>query len=116
MNCFSARGATTKAKKFRFIDASRLAPFSFSRHKKKIKKIDLVLLDMVMPNLAGKETYRELKNINPDIKKVEDGLRVAGCGLRVAEESLNLSFFDSEIIGDIGIGIDPGGYPARQGT
>lgn len=39
-------------------------------YKKKKKKIDLVLLDMVMPNLAGKETYRELKNINPDIKVV----------------------------------------------
>ncbi len=36
----------------------------------KKKKIDLVLLDMVMPNLAGKETYLELKNINPDIKVV----------------------------------------------
>lgn len=39
-------------------------------YKKKKKKIDLVLLDMVMPNLAGKETYLELKNINPDIKVV----------------------------------------------
>jgi PAS domain S-box-containing protein len=39
-------------------------------YKKKKKKIDLVLLDMVMPNLAGKETYRELKNINPDVKVV----------------------------------------------
>lgn len=39
-------------------------------YKKKKKKIDLVLLDMVMPNLAGKDTYRELKNINPDIKVV----------------------------------------------
>jgi PAS domain S-box-containing protein len=39
-------------------------------YKKKKKKIDLVLLDMVMPNLAGKETYRELKDINPDIKVV----------------------------------------------
>jgi PAS domain S-box-containing protein len=39
-------------------------------YKKKKKKIDLILLDMVMPNLAGKETFRELKNINPDIKVV----------------------------------------------
>jgi signal transduction histidine kinase len=39
-------------------------------YKKKKKKIDLVLLDMVMPNLAGKETFRELKNINPDIKVI----------------------------------------------
>jgi len=39
-------------------------------YKKKKKKIDLVLLDMVMPNLAGKETFRELKNINPHIKVI----------------------------------------------
>jgi PAS domain S-box-containing protein len=39
-------------------------------YKKKKKKIDLVLLDMVMPNLAGRETFRELKNINPKIKVV----------------------------------------------
>ncbi len=39
-------------------------------YKKKKKKIDLVLLDMVMPNLAGRETFRELKNINPDIKVI----------------------------------------------
>ncbi len=31
-------------------------------------KIDLVLLDMIMPNMAGKETFIELLKINPDIK------------------------------------------------
>jgi PAS domain S-box-containing protein len=36
--------------------------------KEKKNEIDLVLLDMIMPNMAGKETYRELKKITPDIK------------------------------------------------
>lgn len=32
--------------------------------------IDLVLLDMFMPRLGGKETYEKLKEINPDIKVI----------------------------------------------
>ncbi len=32
--------------------------------------IDVVLLDLVMPGMSGKETYRELKKINPDINVV----------------------------------------------
>ena len=30
--------------------------------------IDLVLLDLIMPVMGGKETYRRLKDINPGIK------------------------------------------------
>ncbi|MFC1558656.1 PAS domain S-box protein [candidate division KSB1 bacterium] len=37
-------------------------------YKKKKDKIDLILLDMIMPNMAGKETYLKLKDINPDVK------------------------------------------------
>jgi CheY-like chemotaxis protein len=32
--------------------------------------IDLVLLDMFMPRLSGKEAYEKLKEINPDIKVI----------------------------------------------
>lgn len=32
------------------------------------ENIDLVLLDMIMPNLAGKDTFKLLKEINPEIK------------------------------------------------
>ncbi len=37
----------------------------YSRH---IEEIDLVILDMIMPNLSGRETYDRLKKINPDLK------------------------------------------------
>jgi len=39
-------------------------------YKEKKGKIDLILLDIIMPESGGKETYRELKKINPDIKVI----------------------------------------------
>ncbi len=41
-----------------------------SIYKQKQDEIDLVLLDMIMPELAGKETYEELKKLNPDIRVI----------------------------------------------
>lgn len=35
--------------------------------KKEVSRIDLVLLDMVMPGLSGKEVYLKLLNINPEV-------------------------------------------------
>ena len=37
----------------------------FKKHK---NEIDLVILDMVMPDMSGSETYDHIKKINPDIK------------------------------------------------
>ncbi len=37
-------------------------------YKKNKDKIDMVLLDMIMPEMGGSETYERLKEINPDIK------------------------------------------------
>ncbi len=37
-------------------------------YKENKNEIDLVILDMIMPIMAGKETYRELRKITPDIK------------------------------------------------
>ena len=31
-------------------------------------EIDIVILDMIMPDMSGKETYEKLKEMNPDIK------------------------------------------------
>ena len=38
------------------------------KYKKYKKEIDMVILDMVMPDLSGEEVYDLLKKINPDIK------------------------------------------------
>ena len=37
-------------------------------YKKNIDKIDLVIMDMIMPGMGGGETFDHLKEINPDIK------------------------------------------------
>jgi two-component system cell cycle sensor histidine kinase/response regulator CckA len=37
-------------------------------YKNKQEDIDIVLLDIVMPNMGGREAYETLKSINPDIR------------------------------------------------
>jgi len=37
-------------------------------YKDKNEQIDLVILDMIMPDENGATTYRRLKRINPDVK------------------------------------------------
>jgi DNA-binding NtrC family response regulator len=37
-------------------------------YKRDQNKIDMVILDMIMPDLSGGETYSLLKEINPSIK------------------------------------------------
>ena len=37
-------------------------------YKKNQDKIDMVILDMIMPEMGGGDTYDKLKKINPDIK------------------------------------------------
>ncbi len=37
-------------------------------YREKRDDIDLVFLDMVMPGMNGKETFLELKRINPDVR------------------------------------------------
>jgi len=39
-------------------------------YKKAQKEISVVLLDLIMPEMDGKTTYRELKRINPNVKVV----------------------------------------------
>ncbi len=36
--------------------------------REKHKEISVILLDMSMPGLSGKETFKELKSIQPDVK------------------------------------------------
>ncbi|MCP4726641.1 MAG: response regulator, partial [bacterium] len=54
-----------------------------------IDEIDLVLLDMVMPNMAGKETYLEMRNIQPDVKVIlASGYSQEGKANEILEEGV----------------------------
>ncbi len=37
-------------------------------YRKRAREIDLVILDVMMPGIGGKETYRQLRAINPQVK------------------------------------------------
>ncbi len=52
--------------------------------------IDVVLLDMVMPNMGGGETYDRLKKINPNIKVVlSSGYAIDGEATKILERGCN---------------------------
>jgi len=39
-------------------------------YKEQWHEIDIVIIDMIMPNLDGKQTFLELKKINPEVKAI----------------------------------------------
>jgi len=39
-------------------------------YKTEMKRISLVILDMIMPKISGKETFQKLKSINPEVKVI----------------------------------------------
>jgi len=53
-------------------------------------KIDLVLLDMVMPGMGGKEAYDKMKEINPDVKVLlSSGYTKNGQAAEILEQGCN---------------------------
>jgi CheY-like chemotaxis protein len=53
-------------------------------YKEKMVDLDLVALDMIMPEMNGKDTYDALKKINPEVKV----LLVSGYSLNKQIEEL----------------------------
>lgn len=59
-------------------------------YKKKYKEIDIVILDMVMPNMGGGEAYDRMKEINPDIKVLlASGYSIDGEATEILERGCN---------------------------
>jgi len=55
-------------------------------YKKNHDKIDMVILDMIMPDMGGGETYDRLKEINPDIKVLlSSGYSINGRATEILE-------------------------------
>jgi two-component system, cell cycle sensor histidine kinase and response regulator CckA len=54
------------------------------------EKINLVILDMIMPVMSGADTYEALKNINPDIKVIlSSGYSMEEQALHILERGCN---------------------------
>ena len=59
-------------------------------YKKNQTKIDIVVLDMIMPGMGGGETYDMLKQINPNIKVIlSSGYSVEGQASEIIKRGCN---------------------------
>jgi CheY-like chemotaxis protein len=59
-------------------------------YKKNHDRIDIVILDMIMPKMGGGETYDKLKEINPDIKVLlASGYSLNGQATEILERGCN---------------------------
>ncbi|UCF85989.1 MAG: PAS domain S-box protein [Desulfobacteraceae bacterium] len=59
-------------------------------YKEHQDKIDIVVLDMIMPEMGGGETYDRLKEINPDIKVIlSSGYSVEGQASEILKRGCN---------------------------
>jgi PAS domain S-box-containing protein len=55
-------------------------------YQKNVGKIDLVIMDMIMPGMGGGETFDRLKSINPDIKVLlSSGYSINGQASKILE-------------------------------
>ncbi|MCJ2534415.1 MAG: response regulator, partial [Candidatus Thermoplasmatota archaeon] len=59
-------------------------------YKKNKEKIDMVILDMIMPQMGGGVTYDRLKKTNPDIKVLlSSGYSINGQATEILERGCN---------------------------
>ena len=59
-------------------------------YKENQDKIDLVILDMIMPNMSGSETYDRLKEMNPEIKVLlSSGYSIRGQATDILDRGCN---------------------------
>jgi len=59
-------------------------------YEKNQGQIDMVILDMIMPEISGGETYGKLKEINPDIKVLlSSGYSINGQATEILERGCN---------------------------
>ena len=59
-------------------------------YKKCRKKIDIVIMDMIMPEMGGGELYGKLKKINPDVKVLlSSGYDINGLASKILSRGCN---------------------------
>nr|HID59149.1 response regulator [Desulfobacterales bacterium] len=59
-------------------------------YTKNSKEIDIVILDMIMPDMGGRETFDRLKGINPEIRVLlASGYSINGEATEIMERGCN---------------------------
>ncbi len=59
-------------------------------YKQNMDKIDMVVLDMIMPDIGGSEVYDGLKKINPEIKVLlSSGYSIDGLATEILNQGCN---------------------------
>jgi len=59
-------------------------------YKNNIDKINMVIMDMIIPGMSGKEVYDSLKNIDPKIKVLlSSGYSISGQAAEILEQGCN---------------------------
>ena len=59
-------------------------------YKENQDRIDMVILDMIMPEMGGEETYSRLKRINPKVKVLlSSGYSIGGQASRILKRGCN---------------------------
>ena len=59
-------------------------------YEKNKEHIDIVLLDMIMPDMSGSDTYDRMKEIDPDIKVLlSSGYSINGTATEILDRGCN---------------------------
>lgn len=75
---------------YRVLVGARDGKEAIEVYRKNQHDIDIVLLDMVMPNMGGGEAYDRMKEINPDIKVfLSSGFSIDGEATEILERGCN---------------------------
>jgi CheY-like chemotaxis protein len=67
------------------VDAVSNGPDAVEHYEKHGTKIDLVMIDMLMPGMDGRGCFKALKGIDPDVRAVFS----TGCGIDDDDEPLD---------------------------
>jgi CheY-like chemotaxis protein len=70
--------------------AAKSGEASIALYEAKRGEIDMVILDMVMPEMGGGEIYEKLREINPDVKVLlSSGYSLDGQATEILERGCN---------------------------
>ncbi len=91
MTCINGRESTKILQKlgYRTITAGS-GQDAIERFRKQRDEIDLVILDMIMPDMNGEQTYLNLKRLDPDVKVLlSSGYSIDGQAAKIMQQGCN---------------------------